>query len=204
LDHNVDETPVQRELRERTATMPEADLQIAPEQAAFLRLLVTLAGAKRTIEVGVFTGYSAMAVALALPEDGRIVACDVNEEWTAIAREYWKKEQIDDRIDLRIAPAVETLDTLIAEGQAGEFDFAFVDADKVSYPVYYERCLELLRPGGLIAMDNALRRGRVAGAATHAPDDAAVREVNRRAHADSRVVSALVNVADGMLLAVKR
>ncbi|MFW5717477.1 MAG: class I SAM-dependent methyltransferase, partial [Spirochaetota bacterium] len=151
LDHNVDETPVQRELRERTATMPEADLQIAPEQAAFLRLLVTLAGAKRTIEVGVFTGYSAMAVALALPEDGRIVACDVNEEWTAIAREYWKKEQIDDRIDLRIAPAVETLDTLIAEGQAGEFDFAFVDADKVSYPVYYERCLELLRPGGLIA-----------------------------------------------------
>lgn len=204
LSHNLNETPAQRELREVTAPMPEAGMQIGAEQAAFMRLLVKLVGAKRTLEIGVFTGYSAMTVALGLPEDGRITACDVSETFTSIAREHWKKAGVAHKIDLHIAPGLQTLDRLIADGKAGAYDFAFIDADKVNYPHYYERCLTLLRPGGLIAVDNTLWAGKLVDPTHDDPDTEAIRALNRDVHADPRVESALVNVGDGMLLAMKK
>jgi predicted O-methyltransferase YrrM len=203
LEHNIDEHPVQRELREHTATLEAASLQIAAEQGAFLRLLVTLLRARRTLEVGVFTGYSALTVALALPDDGQIIACDINEEWTSVAAEFWRRAGVDGKIDLRLAPALETLDRLIADGASGSFDFAFIDADKGNYINYYERCLTLLRPGGLIAVDNTLWAGKLVDPSLNDPDTETIRMLNREVHEDPRVVSALVNVGDGMLLAVK-
>src|SRR5579871_653633 len=148
-------------LRRETDASPMASMQISPDQGQFLGLLARLLGARKTIEVGVFTGYSALAVALALPEDGRIVACDVSAEWTAIARRYWREAGVEGMIDLHLRPAIETLDDLVARGQAGTFDFAFIDADKANYWNYYERCLALIRPGGLIAVDNVLWDGKV-------------------------------------------
>jgi caffeoyl-CoA O-methyltransferase len=204
VERNLNETDVQRRLREHTETLPSSELQIAPEQAAFLQVLVALKGARRAIEIGVYTGYSALAVALAMPDDGTVVACDVSEEWTAIAREYWEQAGVADRIDLRLAPALETLDQLTADGGADRFDFAFIDADKVTYPEYYERCLTLLRPGGLIVMDNTLWEGKLTDPSYTDPDTEAIRAINRTVHDDPRVVSSLVNVADGMTLAVKR
>jgi predicted O-methyltransferase YrrM len=204
VERNLNETDVQRRLREHTETLPSSELQIAPEQAAFLQVLVALKGARRAIEIGVYTGYSALAVALAMPDDGTIVACDVSAEWTAIAREYWEQAGVADRIDLRLAPALETLDQLAADGGANRFDFAFIDADKVTYPEYYERCLTLLRPGGLIVMDNTLWEGKLTDPSYTDPDTEAIRAINRTVHDDPRVVSSLVNVADGMTLAVKR
>ena len=169
-----------------------------------MALLVQLLGAKRTLEVGVFTGYSSLAVALALPDDGQIVACDVSEEYTAIARRYWQAAGVTDKIDLKLAPALETLDRLLAEGQAGSFDFAFIDADKENYWNYYERCLELLRPGGLITVDNVLWSGRVAEATTYETSTKAIQAFNAKLHNDERVSLSLVPIADGLTLALKR
>lgn len=198
------EAPILRELRAETASLPAAGMQISPEQGQFMQLLVSLLGARKTLEVGVFTGYSSLATALALPPDGRIVALDVSEEWTTMARRYWKKAGVSARIDLRIAPALTTLDALLAEGQAGTFDFAFIDADKASYDAYYERALTLVRPGGLVAIDNALWSGRVADPAETDPDTTALRALNAKLRDDVRVDFSLVPIGDGLALARKR
>ncbi len=198
------ESDVLRRLRKETATLPRAHMQIAPEQGQLMALLVRLLGARRCLEVGVFTGYSTLCVASALPPDGRIVACDVNEAWTAIARLYWREAGVADRIELCLAPALDTLDRLLAEGEAGAFDFAFIDADKPNYWHYFERALELLRPGGLIAVDNTLWYGRVADVANHDDETEAIRAFNRRVHDDPRVDVSLVPIGDGMTLALKR
>ncbi len=204
LEHSLREHPVQRELREATRDMPHAGMQIGPEQGQLMALLVRLLGARRTIEVGVFTGYSALSVALALPADGRLVACDVNEEWTAMARKYWAKANVAERIDLHLAPALQTLDELIAAGEAGRYDFAFIDADKPNYPGYYERCLLLLRAGGLIAVDNTLWSGAVADPANNDRDTVAIRAFNDALHRDARVEISLLPIGDGLTLALKK
>jgi predicted O-methyltransferase YrrM len=204
LAHNLNEHPVQTELRARTAEMPEAGLQIAAEQAAFMQFLVASIRAERALEVGVFTGYSSLAVALAMPRGGQVVACDISEEYTTVAREFWEKAGVASMIDLRIAPALETLDALVAGGEEGTFDFAFIDADKGNYPVYYERCMDLVRSGGIIAVDNTLWAGRIHEEARPDSDAEAIRSLNRRVYEDKRVVSCLVNVGDGMLLATKK
>ncbi|MBD2000394.1 class I SAM-dependent methyltransferase [Leptolyngbya sp. FACHB-541] len=191
-------------LREETARHPMSQMQIAPEQGQFMSLLVQLMGATKTLEVGVFTGYSALSVALALPENGQVVACDVSEEFTAIARRYWEMAGVTDKIDLRIAPAVETLDQLLAEGQAETFDFAFIDADKSNYETYYERALQLVRPGGLILIDNVLWSGRVADGQVQDTRTEAIRAFNRKLHEDQRVTLSMVAIADGLTLALKR
>ena len=198
------EEPVLRALREETAQLDEADMQISPEQGQFMALLVRLMGARRALEVGVFTGYSALSVALALPEDGRLVACDVSEEWTSVGRRYWQEAGVDGRIDLRIGPAVETLERLIGEGLAGSFDFAFIDADKQNYEQYYELCLELLRPGGLVAVDNVLWSGQVADDVVEDPDARAIVAFNDMISSDGRVDLSLVPIADGLTLALKK
>jgi predicted O-methyltransferase YrrM len=190
-------------LRAETAGHPRVNMQIAPEQGQFMALLVKLTGAKRCIEVGVFTGYSSLAVALALPPTGRIVACDVSEEYTQIARRHWEAAGVAGRIDLRIAPALETLDGLLAAGDGG-YDFAFIDADKGAYADYYERLLALLRPGGLIAVDNTLWDGDVADAANQEPDTVAIRAFNEKLRDDERVDLSLVPIGDGLTLARKR
>ena len=204
VDHSVREPEVLRELREETAKLPMAGMQIGADQGQFMGLLAKIMDAKRCIEVGVFTGYSALAVALALPPDGRIVACDVSAEWTAIAHRYWKKAGVDDKIDLRLAPALQTLDHLIAQGEEGRYDFAFIDADKGNYLAYYERCLRLLRPGGLIAVDNTLWSGDVADPANTRPDTVALRAFNDALHVDDRVDLAMLPLGDGLTLARKR
>jgi len=191
-------------LREETADHPQASCQISADQGQFLQMLIRLLGARRTIEVGVFTGYSSLWVALALPPDGCIVACDVSDEYTRVARRYWKEAGVADKIDLRLAPAVETLDALLAAGEAGTYDFAFIDADKRNYPAYYERCLELIRPRGLIAIDNVLWHARVIDPDNHDADTLAVREFNRGLHADDRVWISLVTMGDGLTLAMKK
>lgn len=204
LAHGARETAEQRELREATAPLPHAGMQIGADQAALMALLVKLLGARRTIEVGVFTGYSALAVALALPPDGRIVACDISEEWTAIARRFWERAGVAHKIDLRLAKATRTLDALIAEGGAGSYDFAFIDADKASYDAYFERCLVLLRAGGLIAVDNTLWSGAVVKPEDRSADTEAIRAFNDKVHRDERVDVALLTVGDGLTLARKR
>ena len=203
-EHSLREHAVQRELREATLKMPHGGMQISPEQGQLMALLVRLMGARRAIEVGVFTGYSALSVALALPPEGLLVACDVSEEWTAMARQYWSKAGVAQRIDLRIAPALRTLDGLIAEGGAGQHDFAFIDADKSNYIAYYERCLVLLRKGGLVAVDNTLWSGAVADPANQERDTLAIRAFNDRVHADARVDLAMLSIGDGLTLALKR
>ncbi len=204
LDVSLREPDVMRRLREETAQHPESDMQIAPEQGQFMQLLVRMLGATKTLEVGTFTGYSALAVALALPGDGQLIACDVSEAYTRVARRYWREAGVDDNIDLRIAPAVETLDVLLNDGHAGTFDFAFIDADKPSYDAYYERALQLVRSGGLIVLDNMLRGGRVVDPD---PDDAstqAIARLNRTLRGDGRIDLSLIPVADGLTLALKR
>ena len=161
-------------------------------------------GARKTIEIGVFTGYSSLVVALALPEDGRVIACDINEEWTAVARRYWREAGVERKIDLRLRPALQTLDDLIALGQAGSFDFAFIDADKENYESYYERCLTLVRPGGLIAVDNVLWSGRVIDAADQDKDTRAIRAFNEKLKSDERVWLSLLPIRDGVTLACKK
>ena len=204
LDHSLREPAILRELREETASLPQAAMQIGPEQGQLMALLVRLIGAKHCLEVGVFTGYSSLAVALALPPGGSIVACDVSEEWTAIARRYWRRAGVEDRIDLRIGPAVATLDALLARDVRGSFDFAFIDADKANYPAYYERVLELLREGGLILIDNTLWSGEVANPENTKPDTVALRTLNDALHRDERIDLSLLPVGDGLTLARKR
>jgi predicted O-methyltransferase YrrM len=203
VEHSVREHPVQRELREATAGMKHAGMQISPEQGQFMALLVQMLGARRTIEIGVFTGYSALSVALALPADGKIVACDVSEEWTAIGRKHWEKAGVAAKIDLRLAPALDTLDKLIASGGAGQYDFAFIDADKGNYLGYYERCMTLVRRGGLITLDNTLWSGRVADPKENDEDTKAIRAVNDALHRDERIAVSLLPVGDGVTLALK-
>lgn len=198
------ETPVQKRLRAETARLPMAMMQIGPDQGALLALLVRLIGAKRTIEVGTFTGYSALAVAQALPTDGKVIACDVSEEWTAIARRYWREAGLADRIELRLGPAAATLKALLAAGGAGSFDFAFIDADKSGYDTYYELCLQLIRPNGLIAVDNVLWSGAVVNSRKRDADTAALRALNLKMRDDARVESVLLTVGDGLTLARKR
>jgi predicted O-methyltransferase YrrM len=193
-----------RRLREETAKLPNSNLQISAEQGQFMALLMHLIGARRTIEVGVYTGYSALVVAQALPDDGRIIACDINEDWTAVARRYWREAGVDRKIDLRIGPALSTLDDLIASGQGNRFDFVFIDADKTNYANYYERALVLLRPGGLIAVDNVLWYGRVIDASFDDPDTRAIRAFNEQLKADDRVWLSMLPVRDGLTLACKK
>lgn len=204
LQNSVHEPEVLARLREETAAHPRANLQIAPEQGQFFRVLIKMIGAKRALEIGVFTGYSSLAIALALPEDGRLIACDVSEEYTSIARRYWVEAGVAHKVDLRVAPAKETLDSLIASGQSGTFDFAFVDADKTGYCGYYEQCLTLLRPRGVIAFDNMLFSGK----AIHPPPDdrdaIALSQMNPLIHNDDRVDAILLPFGDGLTLAVKR
>ncbi len=196
--------PTLARCRAETAKLEWAIMQISPEQGAFMQMLAHLTGAMRCIEVGVFTGYSSLAVALALPEDGRIEAFDISEEWTARAREYWAEAGVAHKIDLHIGPAAEGLAQLLDDGKAGQYDFAFIDADKTGYDAYYEACLKLLRPGGLIAIDNVLWSGKVASPEVHDPDTDALRALNEKIHKDDRVQMALVPLADGIMLAQKR
>lgn len=191
-------------LREETAALPMGRMQITAEQGQFMGFLVRLLGATRTIEVGVFTGYSSLSVALALPPGGKIIACDVSEEWTSIGRRYWNEAGVEDKIDLRLAPALETLDRLLASGEHGRFDFAFIDADKENYSQYYERILELLRPGGVVAIDNVLWHGDVIDPSKNDPDTLAIRAFNETIYTDERVDLSLVPIGDGLTLARKR
>ena len=192
-----------RRLREETASRADAGLQLSPEQGQFLGLLVRLMGARRALEVGVFTGFSSLHVALAMPPEGRLIACDVNAASAAIAQRYWREAGVADKIELRLAPAIDTLDALLAES-AGSFDFAFVDADKENYGRYYERVLKLLRPGGLAAFDNVLWHGSVIDSAAQDKDARAIREFNAKLHVDDRVWLSLVAIGDGLTLALKR
>ena len=204
LEVSLREPLVMRRLRKETASLEKANMQISPEQGQFMALLVELMGARNALEVGTFTGYSVLAVALALPEDGRLVACDVSEEWTAIGQRYWEEAGVAHKIDLRLAPALETLDALLAEGRAETFDFAFIDADKEGYDAYYERALELIRSGGLIALDNTLWEGKVVDPAAKDVDTNAIRAINRKLAEDKRVTQSLLPVGDGLTLARKR
>ena len=204
LARGVRESDVGRRLREETAGLPMAQMQISPEQGAFMQMLVRLLGARRTLEIGTFTGYSALVVAEALPADGRVVACDVSAEWTAIGRRYWAEAGVAERIDLRLKPALETLDELLTGGGAGSFDFSFIDADKTNYDAYYERSLTLLRPGGLVAIDNTLWGGAVIDAARKDGDTRAIRALNDKLREDRRADVVMLPVGDGLTLARKK
>ena len=199
LANSLRETPVQRALRAATSRMPRSTMQIAPEQGQFLQLLLKLTGARRCVEIGTFTGYSALAMALALPPGGRIVCCDLSEEWTSVAKKYWARASVSKKIQLKLGPALETLKKL-----KGPFDFAFIDADKANYQNYFERCLKLVRRGGLIAIDNTLWYGRVIDRRDQSADTRAIRAFNRRLRSDRRVDIALVPIGDGLTLAQKR
>jgi len=203
LDHSLREHPAQAALRAATASHPHAGMQISPEQGQFMALLVRLIGARRALEIGVFTGYSTLAVALALPDDGRLLACDVSDEYTRVGRPFWQQAGVAQKIELRLAPALATLDAQLAEGAAGSFDFAFIDADKGGYDAYYERCLRLLRPGGLLAIDNTLWSGAVARPAQDA-DTEALQRLNAKLHQDQRIDLSLLPIGDGLTLARKR
>jgi O-methyltransferase len=204
IEHSLRDHPVLRELREETAKLPQSVMQIGADQGQFMALLARLVGAKRCLEIGVFTGYSSLAVAMALPEDGRILALDVSDEWTSIARRYWKKAGVEHKIELRLGKAMSTLDTLISLRESGRFDMVFIDADKANYQGYYERCIELVRRGGLIAIDNTLWSGRVADPSNKDIDTIALRAFNDALHHDERIDLALLPVGDGLTLAVKR
>ena len=204
LNNSLREPDVLRRLREETqATNPHAIMAISPVQGQFMMLLLKLIGAKKTLEVGVFTGYSSLCTALALPADGQIYACDVSEEWTSVARRYWAEAGVADKITLKLAPANETLDALLADGHAGTFDFAFIDADKENYLHYYERALQLVRKGGLIAIDNTLWYGKVADESVQDVDTIAIRELNKALHHDDRIFLSLTQIGDGVTLAIK-
>lgn len=204
LSVSLRETEVMQRLRAETAEHPKSEMQIAPEQGQFLQFLVRLIGVRRTLEIGVFTGYSALAVAQELPSTGTLVACDVSEEYTEVARRYWEEAGVADRIDLRIAPAEETLSALIDDGQEGTFDFSFIDADKETYDTYYEQSLRLLRPGGVIALDNVFRGGRVTDSDVEDESVRAIQRLNEKLHDDERVDLSMLPLADGVTLAMKR
>lgn len=198
------ESGLMRRLREETAKMREHGMQVSPEQAQFMAFLVEAMGVRRALEVGVFTGYSSLAVASAMPPDGRLVACDLNEEWTGIARRYWREGGVEDRIDLRLGNAVDTLSQLSREGLGESFDFAFVDADKESYVEYYEKCLTLLRKGGIVAFDNVLWEGRVAKPDDHSVSTEGIRKLNDHLSRDERITLTMLPIGDGLTLARKR
>jgi predicted O-methyltransferase YrrM len=197
------EPEILRRLREETASLPDAIMQIPPEQGQFFGLLVRLIGAKKALEIGVFTGYSSLAVALALPPDGRLIACDVSAEYTSIARRYWKEAGVDEKIELHLAPAAETLERLLEDGHGASFDFAFIDADKVSYDRYFELCMRLVGPGGLIALDNTLQQGKVLDPANADKSTAAILALNSKLRDDDRIVLSLLPIADGVTLALR-
>jgi O-methyltransferase len=203
-NHLSRETTIQRRLRAETAQLPSAGMQIGADQGAFLALLIRVMGARRAIEIGTYTGYSALAVAMALPGDGELVCCDVSDEWTSIGRKYWREAGVAERIDLRLGPALETLAALRHEAGDGSFDFAFIDADKTNYDAYYEACLLLLRQGGVIALDNMLWSGNVADPNIHDPSTDALRALNAKINADQRVDAGMLTVGDGVMLARKR
>lgn len=201
----VRDSEILQELRAENQQHPRAVMQIAPEQGQFMGLLVQLLGVKKALEVGVFTGYSSLIVAMAMPADGQLIACDISDEYTAMARKYWEKAGVAHKVDLRIAPALDTLDQLIAEGHSNSFDFAFIDADKSNYDNYYERALQLVRPGGLIAVDNVLWSGRVAEPPEQQDNRTKrIHALNEKIHRDERVSMSLVPIADGLMLAMKR
>ena len=201
-EKGMEEHPALTELRLETAKLPQSMMQICPEQGALMANLIRLMSAKKTIEIGTFTGYSALAVALALPEDGQIIACDISEEWTAVGKKKWEQAGVAHKINLRLAPAVDTLDALLAEGQEGSFDFAFIDADKTNYPAYYEKCLKLVRKGGVIAIDNVLWGGSVIDSERNDEDTKAIRKLNEFIANDKRVSLSMVPIGDGLTLAV--
>ena len=204
VQHGTREPEILRRLREETSMLPQHNMQISPEQGAFMALLVELVGARRCIELGTFTGYSSLVVALTLPSDGQIVCCDVSAEWTSVARRYWAEAGVADRVDLRLGPALETLDSLIAGGASGTFDFAFIDASKREYPDYHERIVRLLRQGGLAVYDNVLWAGGVIDESLQDEDTLGVRRLNDRLLRDERVTISMIPVADGLTLARKR
>jgi caffeoyl-CoA O-methyltransferase len=207
LANSSREDALLKRLRVETARMPMSMMQIAPEQGQFMALLAELIGARNAIEVGTFTGYSAISVARVLQKGGKLICCDISEEYTAVARRYWTEAGLADRIELRLAPAVETLDALLARGDAGRFDFGFIDADKENYDAYYERVLRLLRPGGLVTIDNVLWDGKVADLTVRDSDDvdtAAIRRLNAKLLTDQRISLSLVPIGDGLTLARKR
>ena len=201
--YGLREHPALKELRTETEKLPSSMMQICPEQGALMGNLIRLIAAKRTIEVGTYTGYSAMAVALALPDDGEVLACDVSEEWTSIGKKAWEKAGIANKINLQLAPASNTLDALLAEGKEGSFDFAFIDADKTNYQIYYELCLKLIRQGGVIVIDNVLWGGAVTDSNRNDADTEAIRELNQFIATDERVSISMIPVGDGLTVAVK-
>ena len=201
-EKGIEEHPALKELRLETAKLPQSMMQICPEQGALMANLIRLMSAKRTIEIGTFTGYSALAVALALPEEGEIIACDISEEWTALGKKKWEQAGVAHKINLRLAPAVDTLDALLADGQESSFDFAFIDADKANYPTYYEKCLKLVRKGGVIAIDNVLWGGSVIDSERNDEDTKAIRKLNDFIANDKRVSLSMVPIGDGLTLAV--
>jgi caffeoyl-CoA O-methyltransferase len=202
-DHSLREPAILQALRERTDQLPTSYMQVLPEEGQFLSFMVQLINARKTLEIGVYTGYSTLCTALALPKDGKIIACDISEEWTAIAQEYWRQAGVIEKIDLRLAPALDTLNQLLETGYANSFDFAFIDADKENYVAYYESTLPLVRPGGLIAIDNIFWDGKVANPIYQDNETCALRDIAEKLHHDPRVLISLIAVADGLLLALK-
>lgn len=204
INHSIREPFALSELRSETHKLPDSIMQISPEQGQFMALLVQLMGAKKTLDIGTFTGYSALAVALALPTDGKVIAFDVSEEWTNIAKTYWNKANVADKIDLKLGSATDSLDALLANGEANTYDFAFIDADKANYDNYYERALKLVRPGGLIAVDNVLWSGRVADPDEHDASTTCIRNLNSKIFRDERVSISMLPIGDGLTLTRKR
>jgi len=204
LSVSLRERDILRRLREETEHYPHSFMQISPDQGQFMSLLIHLIGATKTIDIGVYTGYSSLCVALAIPDNGKLIACDVNEEWTSVAKRYWAEAGVSHKVDLRLAPAIETLDSLLAENLAGSFDFIFIDADKENYDDYYEKSLELLRTGGLIAVDNVLWSGRVLESGQYDPDTSAIKAFNAKLLNDDRIFLSMVPIAAGLTLALKR
>ncbi|MGH9969453.1 MAG: class I SAM-dependent methyltransferase [Pyrinomonadaceae bacterium] len=204
ISTSVREPETARQLRAETQQLKNAQMQIGPDQGQFMQLLVQVLRARKTLEVGVFTGYSSLWVALGLPNDGRVIACDISEEYTAVARRYWKQAGVDNKIDLRLGPALETLDHLLEADEAGTFDFAFIDADKTNYDNYYERSLQLVRAGGLIAIDNTIWSGRVTDPNVEDKDTVAIRQLNQKLFRDERITLSMLTVGDGLTLAMKR
>ncbi|MDX9739875.1 MAG: class I SAM-dependent methyltransferase [Gammaproteobacteria bacterium] len=204
LSVSLRETPLQRALREETDGLERAAMRTAAEQAQFLALMIRILGARRVVEVGTFTGYGTLTMALALPPEGRIVACDTSEQWTSIARRYWAEAGVADRIDLRLAPALDTLEDLLASGASDTFDFAYIDADKINMSAYFEQCMRLVRPGGVIAVDNVLWGGSVADPADLSEDTSAIRAFNDKRRDDPRIEFSLLPIGDGLTIARRR
>lgn len=204
MDISIKEPDILKDLRERTSKMDESDMQICPEQGQFMGLIVRMLNVKKAIEVGVFTGYSSICTALNMADGGKLIACDKNAGWTSIAQKYWKRAGVDNKIDLVSAPAADTLNKLIKEGQAGSFDFAFIDADKGNYDLYYELTLKLLRIGGIMMMDNMFWDGKVVDEAIDDDDALTIRNMNEKIGNDGRIISCLLPIGDGLTIILKK